>query len=253
MNEWFKGFLELSAAGGTLWAALSARKSAKISAKQLNTQIQQQINAESPRLVPLNSEIDILFKGVHTDWFSSKMPARNFLNYKSFFNTKIINTGKTFALDVFVNFSLEDGTHIFDYHYDDYLSLMLVDQAQANSSDVDDFFVNIIEYQSSNNLVDKDEPIHIEPTQQYFPLIQHAESLDIEIPKYFIILSNVYAMVHKSDTLKKPRLIMKLSYKDEYMKTYDEMFIVELSDITTPNEYGLRINGRLTFTKKAHP
>lgn len=254
MNEWIKGTIEFAAAGGTLWAALSARKSAEISSKQLDTQLQQQKNAERPRLVPLNTEIDIGYRGVYTDWFSSTREGSNYLSNKSFFNIKMINTGKTFALDIVITFKFKGGTQIFDYHYNDNLSLLLLDQSKADSPDIDDFYIYVEEdsrWNKLNKYGDKDEHVHIAPTNRHVPLVQHAESLEVEIPKYFIILSNAYAMVHESDTpFEKPSLIMNLSYKDEYMKTYNEIFIVELSDVTTPREGGLRINGRLTFVKE---
>lgn len=253
MDEWIKGFIEFSAAGGTLWAALSAKKSATISAKQLDTQLQQQKNAESPRLIPLNAEIDIPFNGVYTDWFSSKNPASNYLSNKSFFDVKLINTGKTFALDILVTFKFEGGTEIFDYHSESgYLSLTLDDQSKSNSVDVDDFYIHVFEYVSLNQYVDKEDLVHISTTKQYYSLIQHAEVLNIEIPKYFIILSNAYAALQGSNQFKKPRLIMDISYEDEYLNQYKESFTVELNKIDIYNNPGVYINGILTFKKLAY-
>jgi len=145
MNEWIKGGIEISSAVGAVWAAIAAQKSAKTSAKQLNTQIKEQEKVERPRIVPLNKQVSTEIPFPLVDWSRDDQNRLNlFVGYSKFseFTIPVINTGKSFALNVGYYYEIEGGINaIEDKTYDDHS--IIGPSAEERMQDLDQFEFSI--------------------------------------------------------------------------------------------------------------
>lgn len=111
MNEWIKSTVEILAAGGTLWAAISAKQSASTSSRQLSEQISQNQKLNRPRLVPYNIKLETEIPFVLSDWQTSPEDPLERIATPSIsrFFIPVINVSSYLAFDIRYSFQLESG------------------------------------------------------------------------------------------------------------------------------------------------
>lgn len=236
MNEWIKGGIEISSAVGAVWAAIAAQKSAKTSARQLNTQIKEQEKVERPRIVPLNKQILAEIPFPLVDWSRDAQDELNlFVGYSKFseFTIPVINTGKSFALNVGYCYEIEGGIHaIEDKTYDDHS--IIGPSAEDRMQNLDHFEFNIKasdfrpSYERWTNFI-----AEVVPYISYIPIVQSNETEQIQIPSYFVALSNVYLLNcwdKDESELINPKLILTIFYKDQFNNEHQDKFRMRLGN-----------------------
>jgi len=236
MNEWIKGGIEISSAVGAVWAAIAAQKSAKTSARQLNTQIKEQEKVERPRIVPLNKQILVEIPFPLVDWSRDAQDELNlFVGYSKFseFTIPVINTGKSFALNVGYYYELEGGIDaIKDKDYDNHS--IIGPSAEERMQDLDQFEFNIRAIDS------RPSPIRwirfiaeVVSYISYVPIVQSNATEQIQIPSYFVALSNVYLLNcwdEEDSELINPKLILTIFYKDQFNNEHEDKFRMRLGN-----------------------
>ncbi|WP_214849034.1 hypothetical protein [Exiguobacterium sp. s138] len=242
MNEWFKNIIEVAAAVGTLWAAISARQSAKTSAKQLDTQINEQEKVERPRIVPLNKQVSAEIPFPLVDWSRDDHGRLNlFVGYSKFseFTIPIINTGKSFALNVGYCYEIEGGIEaIEDKAYDDHYIIGPSAEERIQKLDQFEFSIRAIDYRNSaeNRILFIAEVI---PYINYIPIVQSNATEQLQIPSYFVALSNVYLLNCWDDRpdneLIRPKLTLTIFYKDQFNNEHEDKFRMQLGGQMSQN------------------
>lgn len=237
LETWVKDVIQIVGTIGTLLAARSARKSAQISNKQLDTQIEEKKRIDRPRLVPLNHKVSTDIYTIFSDWKTKESdPDMLFKprNNMSRFFVPIINTGNTHAFDVRYSFELMGDINSFrDYEKDNIrLSLAEPELKQLNVSNF-----NFIAFHSSHRTPDavSTQEINSSSSTQYIPLIQNNKSGEMHLPKFFVILSNAFLAEVWEETPKinRPEVILTIRYKDQlnvqhvdqYLMTFSTKFI----------------------------
>lgn len=236
MNEWIKSIVEIAAAVGTLWAANSARQSAQTSAKQLNSQIKEQEKIERPRLFPLNKELSSEVPLPLADWVKDENNKIKLLIGKSKFSDftlPIINTGKSFAIDVRYSYEIEGGIHaIDDKDYDNHAIIGPSSEEKLQDAEFFSFTVKAIDSRYSPERVNW-LIADVVPYFRYIPIVQSNEIKQIQIPSYFVALSNIYLIncwYHNDSDLIRPKLILTIYYKDQYNNEHIDYFRMQLSN-----------------------
>lgn len=236
MSEWLKNTVEILATGGTLWAAISARKSAQTSAKQLESQIKDQEKLERPRLVPLNKEILVEIPHPLVDWSTNKENELNIIKGKSRyseFTVPIINTGKSFAINTKYCYEIEGGIHAIDSKsYKDHSIIGPDPDELMLESEHFHFRVSAKDLRPSYNkwYLFMAEVI---PYLNSVPIVQSNSIEQLQIPSYFVALSNIYLLNfwHKEDSeLIQPKLILTIYYKDQYNNEHMDKFRMQLGN-----------------------
>ncbi|WP_290779499.1 hypothetical protein [Exiguobacterium sp. UBA5002] len=247
MNEWVKGGIEISSAIGAVWAAVAARKSASVSSKQLEHQIVQQEKIDLPRLVPLNTFIQTEVLKMNSDWkkIDSSLINNNVeteqtsvkeLKLKEKFSSyplSLINTGKMFALDVKYNYVLEGGRDsINEYLFDDIkLKVLDPEKGQLESDEFEFLFYQDYKGYNGNRTIDN-QIITVKPYTRYIPIIKSEEKVELLIPSYFVLLSNIYIKsnwIHQRNSLKRPQLILTIIYTDQFYQVHTLEYRMTLS------------------------
>ncbi|UKS54852.1 hypothetical protein [Exiguobacterium acetylicum] len=247
MNEWIKGGIEISSAIGAVWAAVAARKSASVSSKQLEQQIIQQEKIDLPRLVPLNTFIQTEVIKMNSDWKKidstlinnnvekEQTPVKE-LRLKEKFSSyplPLINTGKMFALDVKYNYVLEGGRDSITEYSFDKIKLKVLDpeKGQLESDEFRFFFYQDYQGYNSNQSIEN-QIITVKPYVRYIPIIKSEETVDLLIPSYFVLLSNIYIKsnwIHQRKSMKRPCLILTIMYTDQFYQVHTLVYRMALS------------------------
>lgn len=234
MSEWIKNTVEIIAAGGTLWAAISARQSAKTSSKQLETQNKQQEKVERPRLIPLDKQFISEIPFPLVDWSRDDNGNLNTIEgYSKFseFTIPLINTGKSFALNVRYHYQIEGGIDaIENKNYDDHSIIGPSVEERIQNLDSFEFRIRATDSRSSPG---SRSTFYAEVVAfiENVPIVQSNETVQLKIPSYFVALSNVY-LINNWDTeeheLINPKLILTIFYKDQYNNDHEEKFRMQL-------------------------
>lgn len=264
MEGWVKDFIQIGGTVGALWAALSARKSAQISSKQLDTQIEEKKQVDRPRLVPLNHRVTTEVHSIFSDWANDEKDSDVLLKHKhkmSRFHVPIINTGNTHAFDVRYSFKLLGGIDSFREYEKGNVRLLLA-EPELRQLSVEHF--NFIAFESSPehpNILSRQE-VEVIPYVQYIPLIQNDKSGKMHLPKFFVILSNVYLEEYwyPNPKINRPEVIVTIRYKDQLHVQHVDRYLMSLSTKQT-NTSGPEVNTWVDFQyikpseddKKAHP
>ena len=233
MQEWIKDAFQIGGTIGTLWAALSARKSAQISTTQLETQIEEKKQVDRPRLVPLNHRVSLELHSIFSDWkveeTDSKFTFKN-KHKMSRFHVPLINTGNTHAFDISYSFKLLGGIDSFQEHEDNSLSLSLANP-DLKQLGVENFNFVAIEYPPGNPTVYTKQEVEVIPYPQFIPLIQNNKNGEMHLPKFFIILSNIHLEEHwlQGPSINRPEAIVTIKYKDQLNVEHVDKYLMSLS------------------------
>lgn len=230
-------FATAFAAWATYRAAKSARDSADVSAKQLETQLSEQSRIERPRLVPLNKQV-ILAKNVLSDWTFTHTGARFRISGKepfSRFKIPLINAGKSFAIDIKYCYEIEGG---MDTIKPASFETSVIKRAEYIEGYEEEgyFQFDICELNEESTKEGRRMNIfHAEmiPYFRYISILQSEEKVEIEIPNYFIALSNLYGAHYLSDekeNVSDPVLRLTIMYTDQYNKPHKDVYRMRLSD-----------------------
>lgn len=236
MNELIKGTIEISSAIGAVWAAIAAQKSASTSAKQLNTQIKEQEKIERPRIAPLNKQLSVEIPFPLVDWSRNAQNELNLLvGYSKFseFTIPVINTGKSFALNVGYYYELEGGIDaIEDKAYDDHSIIGPSPEERMQDLEQFEFNIRAIDSRPSPNRW-MQFIAEVVSYISYVPIIQSNATEQIQIPSYFVALSNVYLLNcwdEKNSELINPKLILTFFYKDQFNNEHEDKFRMRLGN-----------------------
>lgn len=242
MNEWIKSTIEIAAAGGTLWAAIAAQQSAKISREQLEGQIHQKEQIDLPRLVPVNAFIQSEVLKMNSDWkkidstklnddkesTQSESVMLKKLNKFSSYTLPLINTGKLFAFDVRYNYVFEGGRDaVKDYEFDDVkIKVLNPEEGQLESNRFK------FKFEQKYNGITVSDIVKVEPYVRFIPIIKSEETVELLVPAYFVLLSNIYIKsnwVHYRNAMHRPKLILRLMYTDQYYQVHTLVYRMALS------------------------
>lgn len=222
------------AAIATSSAAKSAKNSAQTSAKQLKTQIEGEAKIERPRLVPLNEKVSTRIYHIFSDWdIESNKRHSNFTANDSIsrFSIPIINTGKSFAIDIRYSFFYYGGINGFNDYSNEEIILKLknpqLKQIDAKSFEFHASHLrhSMIDEVTSTQLIDTKQKI------EYISLIESHQLNQINLPKYFIVLCNAYLLKNEfiEQNMNLPTLKLLIKYKDQYNTVHKDTYIMRLS------------------------
>lgn len=241
----------------TASAAKAANLSANTSAEQLKTQISNQEKIERPRLVPLNVYVTPNTYNILSDWnnYENNTSFKDFTVFYSNLKIPIINTGKSFAIDVDYSFSLIG--EIPNYSSDN----VKVNFESEESTD-DDLIFTVTEFKEKPVL----KKFRVYSYTEYIPLIKSNEISEMYIPNYFVVLCNVYSKEYPNFALgskdsqennknNRPKLRLVIRYKDQYDKRHIDEYVMELSGKSfiegeDAHIFGTHIDFNLAGTKK---
>lgn len=234
LEEWIKNTIEIGGTVGTLWAALSARKSAQISSKQLKTQIEEKKQVDRPRLVPLNHMISTEISSYFTDWQTNEdgtiQKFEESKNLSRFF-VPLINTGNTHAFDVRCSFKLKQGIYALRKNFES--ERVILNRPIDDSTQDEDYFeFEVISTIPNNQRIIDQQKVRVESSTQFFPLIQNDKSSKIYMPKFFIILNNIYLKEYLNPpvTFHRHEVILTIHYKDQIENEHSDKYLMVLSN-----------------------
>lgn len=227
--------LDILTAVATMLAAIYAGKSSRTSARQLNTQLKEQEKVERPRLVPLNKQVISEVPFVLADWvldFEGKMKRLRSRDKFSGYTIPIINTGKSFAIDIRYSYEIENGVHaIQSKSYRDHLIV-----GPSPDEKMTDASLFTFDIKAMYTLTDPGRyhtfTAESTPYIRYVPIIQSGEKAELLIPSYFVVLSNIYLKnywEYEQHELIRPKLKLTIWYKDQYNQEHEDYFRVELA------------------------
>lgn len=228
----FSVWIDSAAAIAAAVAAGFAGWSATISLKQFNAQVKEKEESERPRLLPINTNISIEVKSILTDWDLNK---RNLTPIKEKFvrsPINMINTGKSFAVNIEYRFRLLNNTDEFN-NFDDENGYSLNFIKSKNNfftiSAKDNFEHKL--YSDDENYVLNNQDVRVDMNtiqyHRYHPLLKSEESTVLFIPHYFVVLTNhfiiQYSMLNDDD-VELPRLLLRLKYNDQHQNEYVDIY-----------------------------
>lgn len=255
--------VEIIAAIGTVYAAIktahaaeAARKSANISAEEFKNQVKEKERIERPRLVPLSHYVAPHPTDILSDWKTSTVFDNTFTEFKTeFSNTKIpiINTGTSYALDIKYSFQLmgDPSTEIRSYSSDKVRSILNI----LNPRDIK-FKVFDYDTQYRDAVYGQTHCMEFKITNydRYISLIQSNQTEELYIPSFFVVLCNLYSkeysniMSNEKEIMKRPRLRLIITYKDQYENEVLDDYIMELSERQFKgNDYNYRFDTWIEF------
>lgn len=238
---------DIIALGTGIFTAIAARaawKSAKVSAQQLTDQKEDQMKTERPRLVPLNQFVSPHPKEILSDWKTSTEIDYTFTDfYTNFSNVKIpiINTGKSFAIDINYSFSLEGGIEAIKTYSSEKTKISISrfpeEEAKIRMLQTDSFNIQVYDFDSDHARKDdnrvKTSFFHIAPYKRHISLIKTNETDELYIPNYFVVLCNIYLQeydyIEKHNELIRPKIRLNIQYKDQYNEIHTDQYMMELS------------------------
>lgn len=233
MNEWIKSIVEILAAAGTLWAAISAKQSASTSSKQLSEQLSQNRKLNRPRLVPHNIKLKTEIPYVLSDWATetNNIEQRIVTSSISRFSIPVLNVSSYLAIDVKYSFKLEFGIDaITPYtNSDESICIYFLDE-NIRQLEKEVFTFNLKAYDSS---VFKRQfmSIPVAPYSDYLSIVQPSKTEQVFIPQYFVILNNIYLKGYNEngEPFSRPSLILSLKYRDQYNNEIEDLYRMRLS------------------------
>lgn len=256
---------DVIAVGTGIFTAIAARaawKSAEVSAQQLTDQKQEQMRVERPRLVPLNKYFTPHPTEILSDWRTGTEINYIFTEFSSrYSNLKIpiINTGKSFAVDINYIFSLEGRIDAIQ-NFSSGKSEVVVEFSREEESKLrlinsDTFTFQVYDYDSNyakeNDKRTKTYIFHVTPYERHISLIKSGETDELYIPNYFVVLCNIYLQeYHRGNhkQLNRPKLKLDIQYRDQYNEVHIDQYMMELSTKQFEgNNYTYMIEGWIDF------
>lgn len=226
----FSVWIDSAAAIAAAVAAGFAGWSAKVSNNQFEAQKKEKEESERPRLLPVNKNISVKVASIFTDWDLNKP---NLTPIKDKFvkaPIEIINTGKSFAVNIEYSYRLLDNISEFK-NFDNEYSIKFI-KSQNNNVTISaiDEFENIY-FRDDGKKVIKNTglrgDLRVFPYLRYHPLLKSEESTFLLVPNYFVLLTNHYIIQHSmlnEDGIKLPRLSLRLKYHDQLQNEYVDIY-----------------------------
>lgn len=257
--------VEIIAAIGTVYAAIktahaaeAARKSADISADEFKTQITEKERIERPRLVPLSHYVAPHPTDILSDWKTSTVIDNTFTEFKTeFSNTKIpiINTGTSYALDVKYSFQLMGHLNNEIKGYNSEKVHLVVDDLNPSENEIKiKVFDFDTQYRDSVYGEIHHKEFEVTNYERYISLIQSNQTEELYIPSFFVVLCNLYSKEYskiissENEVMKRPRLRLIITYKDQYENEVLDDYIMELSERQFKgNDYNYRLDTWIEF------
>lgn len=241
------GIIEWGTAFFTAFAAVAAWKSAAVSAnqsknqsKQFEKQQEESKKISRPRLVPVNTDINARVMRIFDDWdASNKYEESDTISYDQFFSSfpiKIVNMGNSFAVNVAYHYELKGGMDAIDkYEYKgkkvefENLSKQQLDPAPAV------FNIKFSQRKFPPNDSEVDViTLRVHKIVRSISFIKGLEQSSLLLPAYFVVLNNVFFRSRSKDPdekpFKKPVLLIKISYEDQYSNKYIDVYEVVVPD-----------------------
>lgn len=233
MNEWIKSTVEILAAAGTLWAAISAKQSASTSSKQLLEQLSQNRKLNRPRLVPHNIKLKSEIPYVLSDWATETNNAeqRIVTSSTSRFSIPVLNVSSYLAIDVKYSFKLEFGIDAITPYSNSDESIRIYFSDENTRQLGKDVFTFNLKACDSTVFQRQFMSIPVAPYSDYLPIVQPSRTEQVFIPQYFVILNNIFLEGYNENVepFARPSLILSLQYRDQYNNEIEDLYKMRLS------------------------
>lgn len=226
----FSVWIDSAAAIAAAVAAGFAGWSATVSNKQFEAQKREKEESERPRLLPVNKNISVEVASIFTDWDLNKI---NLTPIKDKFvkaPIEMINTGKSFAVNIEYSYRLLDNSSEFKDFDDEYSIKFIKSHDGILTISAKSAFENIY-YRTDGNDVFKNtnvrKDMNVIPYLRYHPLLKSEESAFLLVPNYFVVLTNHYIFQHSrlnEDGIKLPRLSLRIKYSDQLQNEYVDIY-----------------------------
>lgn len=228
------------AAGASVWAAFrtataakAASKSAELSSIQLKEQKEERERVERPRLVPLNHKLSTKIPSIFSDWETEEDKnaiTMRLLDKFSRFTIPVINTGKSFAIDVKYAFNFKDGIHSFEDYSGGGLQAMLDKPELKQLESVRRFSFWATETNEADREEFETKLVDATGFVRSIPLVESGKIEQLEIPLYFIVLSNIFLKRYfsQSPNIKHPTLLLEIRYRDQYQTLHADDYLMRV-------------------------
>jgi len=226
-----KTSLEVLTALATTGATFFAWRATVTNKQQSKEQIEEQHRVERPRIIPLNKDIFLGSYRPSPSWTTKELEALPNDSYRydelSPFSFTLINTGKSFALKINLTFELINGIDAieeFEEENDKYNYSLTLNQPELKQHNPSVFSFNTLHKEKSYGEIF----IHnytIDSFIQRLPLIKSNESCFVQLPKYFVELSNFYLV---GITQSKPKVKLTIQYTDQYSTHHTDSYIMQV-------------------------
>lgn len=222
-----KAFLDVLTALATVVATTLAWRTAAANKKQAKDQIDEQHRVERPRIIPLNRDMFLTNERPSPSWTvdnGESLPDNSYrVRELSDFTFKLINAGKSFAIKIDLTFELVNGINsVREFNTDEnkYRYSLKINQPELQDRNPSVFSFktfqdknNPEQYKPSNYIVD--------PFVQRIPLLTSNDSYSVQIPNYFVELSNIQMFILKTEM---PELKLTIQYIDQYHTQHTDTY-----------------------------
>lgn len=225
VSDWIDSGAAIAAA----IAAIFAGWSATISLNQFKAQTKEKEESDRPRLLPVNKNIIIEAESIFTDWDLDKP---NLTPIKDKFvkaPIEMINTGKSFAVNIEYSFRLLDNINDFNNFDEDYTLNFIRSDNNFLTLSAKGTFESIL-YRENEDIIKNTNirrDMNMIPYVRYHPLLKSEEATLLLIPNYFVVLTNHFIIQYfrlNDDVVKLPRLSLRLKYSDHHQNEYVDIY-----------------------------
>ncbi|WP_026829789.1 hypothetical protein [Exiguobacterium antarcticum] len=226
VSDWIDSGAAIAAA----IAAVFAGWSATISLNQFKAQTKEKEESDRPRLLPVNKNITVEVESIFTDWDLNKP---NLTPIKDKFvkaPIEMINTGKSFAVNIEYSFRLLDDISDFEDFDEDYTLKFIKSDAGIFTIHANDTFEHIFYRENGKDVIENrgvNKDMNTIPYTRYHSLLKSEESTFLLVPNYFVVLTNHFVLQYSmlnENIVKLPRLSLRLKYSDQHQNEYVDIY-----------------------------
>lgn len=223
--------IEVITALATTGATFFAWRTTVTNKQQSKEQIEEQHRVERPRIIPLNKDLFLSESRPSPSWISDNSDPSPHDSYRykelSYFNFTLINTGKSFALKIDLTFELIDGidgVEEFEESNSQNSYSLSFKQHELKQHNPSVFSFNVLHKDKNSGRIYVND-YTIDSFVQRISLIKSNESHYVQLPKYFIELSNfhLFGLIQS-----KPRVKLTIQYTDQYSTHHTDTYIMQV-------------------------
>lgn len=226
VSDW----IDSGAAIASAIAAVFAGWSATISLNQFKAQTKEKEESERPRLLPLNKNVMVPVESIFTDWDLKNHNIEPIKDKFVMVPIEMINTGKSFAVNIQYSFRLLNDLSTFEDFEEDYTLQFKKSNTGIFTIYAKDIFEHVFFYGDGSYKVEKkgvNQEMNTIPYIRYIPLLKSEESKFLLVPNYFVLLTNHFAIQYSSlneNSVQLPRLSLRLQYSDQHQNEYIDIY-----------------------------
>lgn len=228
-NKAFNVLSALATTGATFfaWRTTIANK------KQNKEQFDEQHRVERPRIIPLNRDIFLTNNRPSPSWTienGESLPSNSYrVNELNDFTFMLINTGKSFAVKIDLTFELVNVINAvkkFDTETDDYKYALTIDQSEPRGQNLGIFSFKVF-HQEKTYGSDYTSNYTIDPFVQRISLLKSNDSYAVQLPNYFVELSNIQMFILNKTM---PEVKLTIQYTDQYHTQHTDIYTMKVKD-----------------------